>query len=114
MKFFQQPYAFGRSTIFSAVYAVFVVVARGSHGQEALRPAVANAALQVEFHQQVRPFLTKYCVDCHNADEMESGIRVDHLGGNPDDRQLYLWQGILKQIAENAMPPEDAPQPTAD
>ena len=45
--------------------------------------------LQQEFAAQVQPLLTKYCLHCHNADNMESGVRVDHLtggaGGGPSE-----------------------------
>ncbi len=72
-----------------------------------------EAAIARRFQADIQPLLKKYCLRCHNAEEMESGIRVDHLNGALEDRQLFLWKGILKQFSEQAMPPEDEPQPTA-
>src|SRR6185312_5983335 len=37
----------------------------------------------------------------------------DHLDAKLDDRQLKLWEHVLKQVRDGAMPPEDAKQPTA-
>ncbi|WP_197440182.1 DUF1592 domain-containing protein [Polystyrenella longa] len=38
---------------------------------------------------------------------MSSGIRVDHLMGDLPENRLRLWMGIRKQIATDAMPPEE-------
>lgn len=74
---------------------------------------VCKAADTAEFREQIQPFLQKFCLRCHNADEMQSGIRVDQLAAEIADRQIPLWKGIQQQIADGAMPPEDEPQPSA-
>ena len=56
-------------------------------------------------------FLKQNCYRCHNAENMESGIRVDHLNDQFEERHLSLWDAILKQVSEQAMPPEDEVQP---
>lgn len=76
-------------------------------GQETARE------INAQFDSQVRPLLEKYCQHCHNADTMKSGVRVDHLTGGAEERHLALWNGILKQVDGESMPPEDEPQPTA-
>ena len=43
------------------------------------------------FDRDVKPFLTKYCADCHNADKQTSGVRVDQLDAKMEDRHLKLW-----------------------
>jgi hypothetical protein len=80
-------------------------------GQEIPTEPVAVAEIAA-FNERVQPLLRKYCLRCHNADNMESGIRVDQLTAALEDRQLPLWKGILKQVADGIMPPEDEPQPT--
>jgi hypothetical protein len=70
--------------------------------------------IETRFQKQIHPLLKKLCFRCHNADEMMSGIRVDRLTGKLPDKQLFLWKGILKQIDDEAMPPEDELQPTAE
>jgi hypothetical protein len=66
------------------------------------------------FDLHVKPFLTQYCSRCHNVEKRTSGVRVDHLDASLEDRHLKLWEGIRKQLAGEAMPPVDEPQPTAD
>ncbi|HTU17486.1 MAG TPA: DUF1592 domain-containing protein [Gemmataceae bacterium] len=63
---------------------------------------------------QAKPFLKRYCVRCHNADNRKSGVRVDHLQGVIEDQHLRVWEALRKQISEAAMPPERAAQPTAE
>ncbi len=63
------------------------------------------------FDTDVRPFLTRYCVRCHKAEKLTSGVRVDHLTAALDEPHIRLWEHVHKQIADGAMPPEDATQP---
>lgn len=72
-----------------------------------------SLATDGDFAKQIQPLFKKYCVRCHNADKKTSGIRVDNLDGNLPERQLVLWNDVLKQIKTGAMPPEDEKQPTA-
>lgn len=67
---------------------------------------------ETAFGQVVKPFLMQHCVRCHDADKLTSGIRVDQLNAEVEDRHIRLWQDIGKQIADKAMPPEDEAQPT--
>ncbi len=78
----------------------------------AVRAAEKPMPLEMGFDLHVRPFLKQYCVRCHNADKMKSGVRVDRLQAALEDPQLRLWENLRKQIGEAAMPPEDTTQPT--
>jgi hypothetical protein len=71
-----------------------------------------GARIQHSFQDQIRPLLEEFCLRCHNAKKMKSGIRVDHLNGGLEERHLALWREIQKQAADEAMPPEDESQPT--
>lgn len=73
-----------------------------------------DASAQATFKTTIQPLVMKYCQRCHNVDEMTSGIRVDQLDGSLEDRHLFLWKDILKQVEDEAMPPDDEAQPTAD
>jgi hypothetical protein len=75
---------------------------------------VDAASIEMRFKKQIQPLLKEFCVRCHNADEMMSGIRVDQLTGTLPDKRLFLWKDILQQLADEAMPPEDEAQPTAE
>jgi len=93
------------SPIFVAV--LLHALAFSLHGAEDAK------TLDRSFDLHVRPFLKQYCERCHNADKRTSGVRLDHLGAAIEDRHLRLWEGVGKQVASEAMPPEDEPQPTA-
>lgn len=102
-----------------AVLALLVAICLGliwpSTGQDKpANPASPESDDEKQFQQTVQPLIKKYCLRCHNADNMKSGIRVDQLTATPTDRQLFLWKDILKQVSSQAMPPEEEPQPTAD
>lgn len=73
-----------------------------------------SQVIQQRFQRQIQPLITKYCLRCHNADKMKSGIRVDQADGTLEGRRIFLWQGIREQVADEAMPPEDEPQPSAE
>ena len=68
----------------------------------------------MQFEKQMQPLLQKYCLRCHNVDNMESGVRVDQLTATPEERHLFFWKDIQKQVDVGAMPPADEPQLTAD
>ncbi len=71
------------------------------------------AEIQQGFLQHIKPVLAKYCLRCHNATNMKSGVRVDLLNGALQDRQMFLWKAIGEMVADDVMPPEGEPQPSA-
>jgi len=70
-------------------------------------------ALQPSFEQQIKPFLAKNCMNCHNADNQTAGVRLDQLDANLDDRHLKLWEAIRHRVGDGSMPPKGMPQPAA-
>ena len=81
----------------------------------ALEPATRAVVTEESgFTERVQPLLQKLCLRCHNAENTKSGVRVDRLNGNLEDRQLFLWKDVLKQVADGTMPPEDELQPTVE
>ena len=67
------------------------------------------------FEAVVQPFLNKYCVGCHGQKQKKGNRRFDTLTGRiVDDNSLVDLQDILDQLNLSEMPPEEAPQPTAD
>ncbi len=60
---------------------------------------------------RIKPAITEYCIDCHNAETAKSGIRLDQLSWDFPDQQLFLWKDVLAQIDSGSMPPEDELQP---
>lgn len=72
-------------------------------------PSAAVArSIAIDFAKQVRPLIQKHCLDCHNVDNAEAGVRLDRLDGTVPDNRVRHWEHIRRQIDEGAMPPEDA------
>src|SRR4029434_5960128 len=69
-------------------------------------------ALAPSFEQQLKPCLDQHCVQCHNADMMTSGVRVDHLDATLQDRHLRLWEAVRKTIGDEDMPLKGQPTHT--
>lgn len=105
----QRRVRYSRWTVMRIVAVVAALGMSQGGGRAAEQPA--EDAL---FESRVRPLVAAFCLDCHNEQVHKSGIRLDKLSASPDDRQLHLWKDILGQLTTQAMPPEDAPQPTEE
>ena len=64
------------------------------------------------FAGEVKPFLEEYCIGCHNAEKMKSGVRLDQLDGQRPESTLRLWEHVSRLVDEREMPPEDEAQPS--
>ncbi|MCH2209340.1 MAG: DUF1588 domain-containing protein [Lentisphaerales bacterium] len=74
---------------------------------------VLSAFLQLElkadqtagFQTQIKPFMSKYCLDCHDEDTQKGDVAFHNLNGiNADNSRL--WKSIWEQIAVKQMPPK--------
>ena len=80
-------------------------------------------SLAVDYVEQIRPVLQKYCSGCHNDDDAESGFSVSSVaamnrggesgkvmvaGDSANSRMIQMVLGKLEPV----MPPEDEPQPS--
>ncbi|HKB06174.1 MAG TPA: DUF1592 domain-containing protein [Gemmataceae bacterium] len=64
------------------------------------------------YADQVRPFLTKHCQECHGGEKPKGDFRVDRLTpdlGAPANRER--WQTVLKRLRAGEMPPKEKPRP---
>lgn len=98
----------------AAAYALSLLALTALAWRAADAQASPNATLATNFDQQVKPFLTQSCVQCHNADTAQSGIRLDNLDASLDERHLKLWEAMRHRISEGTMPPKGLPQPSAE
>lgn len=57
----------------------------------------------------VTPFVTKYCLECHNSDHAEAKLNLSGFL-QPEDigRQHLIWQNVIRRIQAGEMPPTDA------
>ncbi len=64
------------------------------------------------FEAGVRPFLQKYCVECHGPTEQKAGVRLDQLGPMVADFEMGdIWREVQDQVLLEEMPPSKEPQP---
>ena len=61
----------------------------------------------------VKPFVKRYCLDCHGADLQEGDFRVDVDLKNDfaDLRAKEVWSEVVDVLNSHEMPPEDELQP---
>ena len=100
----------GKSLLALLTTIVVNLHAEGCFGQDQTTPQ--PPANDDTYKTQVEPLLQKFCVRCHNAENAKSGVRVDQLKAVPDDRELFLWAAIRKQVDDAVMPPAEEPQMT--
>ncbi len=63
--------------------------------------------------KDIRPLLDQYCFSCHNAEKAKSGVNLAKFADVPSiQRDSKLWRGVLEQLNDRAMPPENKPQPS--
>ena len=96
---------------FIRIYTFFgtcLCLSLNARGQETLSVPSTEIQQSLEKHfDQLQPILQEYCLHCHNVDVAKSGIRLDTLTSKFNDRELFLWKDILKQVEQGAMPPKE-------
>ncbi|MBY0524335.1 MAG: DUF1592 domain-containing protein [Gemmataceae bacterium] len=64
------------------------------------------------FDEQVRPFLTKHCQECHTGEKPKGNFRIDKLSADFSDRASRdRWASALEQLKAGTMPPKGKPRP---
>lgn len=78
-------------------------------------PAIAAADPALDFGQDVRPLLEKHCYKCHGAEKSKGGVRLHEF---TDAKSLFrdpkLWEKVVESMRDEAMPPDDKPQPAPE
>src|SRR5688572_9171705 len=70
------------------------------------------AALQAEakksFDKEAKPFLEKYCTDCHGSRRMKGGINFAPALKNPGSMAFSRqWKHAIATVKNHDMPPDD-------
>src|SRR6266404_4741671 len=77
-------------------------------------PAKPQAALDT-FTTQVKPFVQKYCAQCHGEKKQSGGLNLAAFGSTDavvKDREA--WETVRQRLDMNEMPPKKQPQPPAE
>jgi hypothetical protein len=76
---------------------------------------VANSALEQQFAQTVRPFVTRYCFACHSG--QNAAAQFDLKGYTNTEmvvQDFPRWSLVLDKLSAQQMPPSPLPQPPAE
>ncbi len=85
-----------------AAWSLLASVSSLASAADALSPSIANV-------------ITKHCIECHQGDDAQAGLRLDQLHGDwSDRRQFTAWVNVFDRVAAGEMPPSDAAQPTVE
>ena len=71
------------------------------------------SAYSSSFESTVKPFLEKYCYECHGQDKQKARIRYDKISAF-NEKDHALWTLVYEQLNSADMPPRKSPQPTAE
>ncbi len=82
---------------------------------ETSKPSALPAVVDRQtFEKDVRPFLTKHCVQCHGEKKAEAKLRLDTLAADFLQRASSdKWVEVLDRMNLGEMPPADEPRPDA-
>jgi hypothetical protein len=69
---------------------------------------------EVGFAKTVQPFLSSYCVGCHNAKTKTANLDLQQFTSVESVRaNLKVWKKVAWKLQEREMPPAKLPQPKA-
>jgi hypothetical protein len=74
--------------------------------------AAAKGSDARHFDERVRPFFTRYCLECHSGKKPKGDLHLDRL--TPDFAgadSLEKWLAIHERLTTGAMPPKSKPRP---
>ena len=75
-------------------------------------PAKPPTAVQPSFEATVRPFVTRYCLDCHSGADSERGVQLDkYRTAAAVSQDRATWRKVLGMLRTHKMPPEDSRRP---
>src|SRR5204863_1758712 len=67
----------------------------------------AFAEATLSFDKEIKPFLTKYCSDCHEDGEQKGSVSFDTFKTQQELIENHdLWGRVLKNVRMGLMPPE--------
>ncbi len=74
---------------------------------------LAQPCFAAEFEADVRPFLVKYCANCHTGEDAEGEFDYSRIKSASQVTEAYEnWKAMAGHLQSETMPPDDEPQPT--
>jgi len=63
------------------------------------------------FAAQVKPFIQKYCVGCHNDKKDSGGLSLAHADSQAVANDRETWETVRRRVSMKEMPPKNKPKP---
>jgi hypothetical protein len=57
------------------------------------------------------PVLDKYCVGCHNDDDLAGGVSFKKIGRSDVGKNAKVWEAAARKLRAGLMPPKGEPRP---
>ncbi|MBI3879815.1 MAG: DUF1592 domain-containing protein [Verrucomicrobia bacterium] len=74
--------------------------------------ATARAAGAKEFDANLKPFLAKHCLECHDAETTKGDLRLDNLALTLNDHTNFVtWEKVFDKVTRGEMPPKKKERP---
>jgi hypothetical protein len=86
-------------------------VSRSAGETTETRPAVGAVG---EEPPSVRAAVTKFCVDCHDADTARGGLDLASIVSEGVGRHPEVWETVVRRLRGRQMPPTGKPRPDED
>jgi hypothetical protein len=75
---------------------------------------LGTALLYAEAPRELRPFLEKHCVDCHDAENAKGGLDFGKLSSDLNQPEtLAKWVRVFDRVDQGEMPPKKKARPEA-
>jgi hypothetical protein len=76
---------------------------------------VLSRARALDFAKDIRPVLETYCFKCHGGEKAKGGVKLHEVNDLPAIyREAGIWDKVLSEMRDEAMPPDDKPQPSTE
>jgi len=75
---------------------------------------LGTAQLRAEPPRELRPFIEKHCVDCHDSDDAKGGLDFGKLPSDLNQPEaLAKWVRVFDRVDQGEMPPKKKARPEA-
>lgn len=73
-----------------------------------------RASAEDAFANRLKPFLARYCNDCHAGGASEGGFEIGRLSADLSEAATFArWEQVFDRVRTGEMPPADSDQPDA-
>lgn len=105
----QAARSFGGLAFWLAIMSAGLFAVPGAPRVQGAAPAVPT------FERDIRPFVRKFCSDCHGKDSPEGKLDLESfVTGDAVSKSRGVWRKVALRVQGGEMPPKKADQPTTD